>query len=152
MLFSQSPATCPRKKTALIYLDTFRKVVSKSGANAGVPSASNSIYFTGIHALPHFHSGVKKWCHAEISVLRRPFNRLIPNPISFFRFFLFLPFQKSLSPLLFFNSLIYISLSPKLIREITSLLCTLNRARLCPINRCKTRAYRQREENQTLYY
>ena len=69
MFFSQSPSPVPRKKPSLIYLDTFRGVVSKCGANAYAHLLPNHLYRAGTHTLPCFLGGVKKWCHADISVL-----------------------------------------------------------------------------------
>ena len=82
MFFSQSASPVPRKKPSLIYLDTFRGVVSKCGANAYAHLLPNHTYRAGTHTLPFSSGGVKKWCHADISVPSRPPNRLIANPIS----------------------------------------------------------------------
>ena len=69
MFFSQSASPVPRKKPSLIYLDTFRGVVSKCGANAYAHLLPNHTYRAGTHTLPCSSGGVKKWCHADISVL-----------------------------------------------------------------------------------
>ena len=82
MFFSQSPSPVSRKKPSLIYLDTFRGVVSKCGANAYAHLLPNHLYRAGTHTLPCPSGGVKKWCHADISAPFRSPNHLTANPIS----------------------------------------------------------------------